>query len=45
MKKKKKNYNYKAVPIGFMRLITLNFKLWGRPTKEGWRRQGRWNGM
>ena len=28
----------KTIYIGFMRLITLNFKLWGKPTKEGWKR-------
>ncbi len=38
MKKKKKDYNFKAVYIGFMRMITLNFKLFCKPTKEGWRR-------
>ena len=35
----KRDYNFKALPIGFMRLITLNFRLWGKPTKEGWKRR------
>ncbi len=34
----KRDYNFKAIPIGFMRLITLNFKLWFKPTSLGWRR-------
>ena len=37
MVKIKKDYNFKALPIGFMRLLTLNFKLFGKPTKKGWR--------
>jgi len=26
----------KQIYVGFMRLITLNFKKWCKPTEEGW---------
>lgn len=28
----------KSIYIGFMRLITLNFRLWCKPTNLGWKR-------
>lgn len=28
----------KPIHIGFMRMITLNFKLWFKPTEVGWRK-------
>lgn len=37
----KKEQNFKQdlhiIFIGFMRLITLNFKLWCKPTEKGWK--------
>lgn len=36
----KRNDNpFFIVYIGFMRLVTLNFKLWCKPTELGWRRR------
>ena len=31
----------RAIYVGFMRLITLNFRLFCKPTELGWRRQAR----
>ena len=28
----------KSAYVGFMRLITFNLKLWGKPTALGWRK-------
>ena len=36
--KKKYTESY-IIYIGFMRLITLNFRKWGKSTEEGWRRK------
>lgn len=38
MKNKKENKWWGATYVGLMRMITLNFRLWGKPTKLGWRR-------
>jgi hypothetical protein len=27
-----------TIIVGFMRLITLNYPLWGKPTNLGWRK-------
>ena len=39
--KKKESFkaDIKTVYIGFMRMITLNFKLFGKPTQKGWKRE------
>ena len=29
---------FEPIYVGFMRMITLNFSLWCRPTRDGWRR-------
>ncbi len=38
----------KPIYVGLMRMITLNFKLWGKPTELGWNvveRKGEHNGL
>ena len=32
------NNLYNPIYVGIMRMITLNFKLWCKPTEMGWKR-------